>query len=171
MDLMKIAYEILNEYEFEAVPNRVIFGFINGKKLKLKNNMTAEQFFNLFSKICELLGAPIYVHSYYGFMWENDGKFLALNTIEERYGCDVTSLFVFGKLPLGKKLSYNYYAQIEEMVKQVFSDYNLDCSRFIHYGDGKFIFLGDNTETQYLLILKVHWSFTAHRRKIWAMEG
>lgn len=154
MALIDIAYSILKEYEFEVKPNRVFFGFSNGKKIKLKNNITEEQFFNLFSKICELIGMPVCVHHYYGFVWKNNGEFLALNTIEESYGSDVTSIFVFSKMPIGKKLSYDYYTQIEEIVKQVFSDHNLTCNRFVHYRNRKFLFLGDNAETECLLIVK-----------------
>ena len=156
MALIDIAYDILNGYEFEVAPNRVFFCLSNGKKIKLKNNITVEQFFNLFSKISESLGAPVCVHSYYGFIWENNGEFLALNTIEENYGCDVTSVFVFSKMPIGKKMNYDDYTQIEEIVKQVFSDHKLNCSRFVHYCDRKFTILGDSTETQCLLILKQH---------------
>ena len=156
MFLIDIAFEVLKEYELEVAPNRVFLGFSNGTKIKLKKDITVEHFFNLFSKISELLGVPIYVHSYYGFIWKNKGEYLALNTIEESYGCNVTSVFVFNKMPIGKKLNYHEYTQIEEIVKQVFSDHNLNCNRFVHYGNKRLTFLGDNAETQCLLILKRH---------------
>lgn len=156
MALIDVACKVLKEYEFEVAPNRVFLGFSNGKKIKLKIDITVEQFFNLFSKISELLGVPVCVHSYYGFIWKNNGEYLALNTIEESYGCDVTSVFVFNKMPIGKKLNYDNYTQIEEIVKQVFSDHNLNCDRFVHYGNKRLMFLGDNAETQCLLILKRH---------------
>lgn len=155
MALIDIAYDILTEYEYEVVPNRVAFCFSNGKRIKLKNNITVEQFFNLFSKICEFLGTPICVHSYYGFIWKNNSEFFALNTIEESYGCDVTSIFIFSKMPIGKKLNYSDYTQIKEIVKQVFSNHNLNCSGF-SYCDKRFTIIGDSTETQCLLILKQH---------------
>lgn len=155
MALIDIAYDILTEYKYEVVSNRVFFGFSNGKRIKLKNNITVEQFFNLFSKICEFLGVPIYVHSNYGFIWKNNSEYLALNTIEEYYGNDVTSVFVFSKMPIGKKLNYNDYAQIKEIVKQVFYEHNLNCSDFV-YSDKRFTIIGESTETQCLLILKQH---------------
>ena len=156
MALIEIVHEILKEYDFEMKRNRVFLGFGNGKKITLKNNVTEKEFFDLFSKICELLGAPNFVHSYYGFIWKSNGEFLALNIIEESYGCDVTSLFLFRKMPIGRKVTYHDYNQIEEFVKQTFSDHDLNCSRFVHYCDGKFIYLGDSPNTQCFVILKKH---------------
>ncbi len=156
MALLEIVQKILNEYEYEIAPSRVFLGFSNGKKIKLKKDITEEQFFDLFSNICERLGVPIYVHSYYGFIWKKNGEFLSLNTIEESYGCNVTAIFVLSRMPIGKKVNYNEYAQIEGIVKQVFSNHNLNCNRFVHYHDEKFIFVGDSTETECILILKKH---------------
>ena len=144
MVLMEIAQQILNEYEFE----------VNGKKIKIKSDLTEELFFNVFSKICKLLSVPTYVHSYYGFIWEKNNEFLALNTVEESYGCDAITVFVFSKMPIGKKLNYNEYAQIEKVVNQVFHDHSLNCDSFVHYCDRKFTFFGDSAEMQCLLILK-----------------
>lgn len=156
MALMEIANYILKGYDFETKSSRAFLGFGNGTKITLKNNLTEENFFNLFSEICKLLGVPDCVHSYCGFVWKSNGEFLALNVTEESYGCDVTSLFIFRKMPFGRKVTYSDYAQTEEIVKQAFFDHDLRCSGFVHYCDRKFIFLGDSTETQCLVILKRH---------------
>ncbi len=156
MSLIEIAQEILKEYEYEVAPYCAFLGFFKGKKIKLKKDVTEEQFFDLFSNICEMLGDPCYVHSYYGFIWEKDGEIFSLNTIEESYGCIVTAIFVISRMPIGKKINYNEYAQIEEIVKQVFSVHNLNYNCLPHYHDAKFIFVGEGTEKTCLLILKQH---------------
>ena len=156
MALIEVAKKILNEYDykFEVLPHRAFLRFGKGKKIEIKKQFTEEQFFKVFSRFNELLGSPICVHSYYGFIWEKNGEFIAFNTIEENYGCDITAIFVLSKIPFGKNVSFNEYSQIEEIVKQVFLERNLNCNRFMHYCDGNFSFFGDSDDLQYLLILK-----------------
>lgn len=43
-------------------------------------------------------------------------------------------------MPIGKKLKYGEYAQINEVVKHVFSEHNLNRNNIVHYIDRKYCF-------------------------------
>lgn len=155
MALKEMVQEILGERGFEIRKNRLFLNFSNGWEIKLKETLVGNNFFDLFSELCGVFGHPVWVHSYYGFVWEQGGDFLSLNNIEEVYNSDITCLFVFKKMPIGKRVSYEIYAQIEEIAEQVFSENNLkNVPYFVHYGSGKFTFSGNNSEKRCVLTIK-----------------
>lgn len=164
MALTDIVQQIINGHEFEVSTYGGVLGFAKGKIINLNDDVTDELFSNLFTKICELLGTPIYVHSYYGYIWKVNGEVLAYNIYEKNYHYDVVAFYILNKMPMGKKLKYNEYVQIDEVVKQVFTEHNLNSTSFVHYIDRKFMFWGDSANEQSLLILK-NYSLEFYRSK------
>lgn len=156
MALTDTVQKIIDGHEFEVSAHRGSLGFIKGKMIHLKEDVTNELFSNFFTKICELLGAPMYVHSSYGYIWKVNGEVLSYRLYEKNYHYEVIAFYILNRLPVGKKLKYHEYVQIDEMVKQVFAEHNLISTDFVHYADRKFMFLGGNTDEQILLILKPH---------------
>ncbi len=94
MALIKIAYDILKDYEYETKRNRAFLVFVT------------------------------------------------------------TSLFIFRKMPIGRKVTYHNYTKIEKIVEQVFSAHNLNCNGFVHYYDRKFIYLGRKSKHAVLYYTK-----------------
>lgn len=154
MALFEIIQKIIDKSEYDISPIRGFFGLNKGKKIKLKAKATQELFSDIFQKICKILGSPIYVHTYYGYMWEKNGEFLSYNIIEEYYQDETIDFFLFNRFPSGKKLNYQDYIQKVETIKQVFADHNLACNDYINYFDNGLIFLGNNNETQCLILIK-----------------
>ena len=154
MALMETVREIIKEHEFELTTFSGFLGLNKGKKLKLKEQADIELFSDLFLKACETLGTPICVHSEYGYIWKQDSEYLALGVSEEGYNYEVAAFFLFDRLPIGKKLDYKTYAQIDEAIRQILSDNNFACDNFIHYRDKTFTFWGDNSDMQCLLMIK-----------------
>lgn len=167
MDLFELAVNIVGESEFEV--SSVRGG--RGKAIKLKEQVLSERFSAMIENIRETLGCPSFVHTYYGFIWEKDGKFLAFNAIEEYYNYEVISFFVFDKLPRGKKLNYRDYVQIVEAVGEVFSKRNLVFNDFIHYHDNTFCFLADSREEQCILTIKRRSLFFGYCQKEYSDDG
>lgn len=167
MDLFELAKNIAGESEFEVSSvhgNR-------GKAIKLKKQVLPESFSAMLEKIREALGSPSFVHTYYGFIWEKDGNFLAFNAIEEYYNYEVIAFFIFDKLPHGKKLSYRDYTEIVEAVGEVFSKQNLVFHEYIHYHDKAFWFLADGREAQCILTVKRRSLFFGYCQKEYSDDG
>lgn len=80
---MEIVQELANGYEFETSSWVRLFGYVKGKMINLKEDITDELFSNIFTKICELLGTPVYVHSYYGYIWKVNGEIFAYNNTKK----------------------------------------------------------------------------------------
>ncbi|MDE5592445.1 MAG: hypothetical protein K2I75_00770, partial [Clostridiales bacterium] len=107
-----------------------------------------------YNAICDELGSPLYVHSYYGYVWENGGEFLAYNEIEEGYDYGLINFSVFNKLPRGKKLTYSDYMQTVDTIGQIFINNNLTPLGHIHYHNNRFYFAAENDKTQCILSIK-----------------
>lgn len=165
MTLLEIVQKIIYEREFEITSIHGFFGIKKGTNIKLEERFSHEKFSELFNKICETLGNPIYIHSYYGFMWEKDGNFLAYNAIEEYCQNEAIHFFIFDKLPRGKKLKYQYYTQIVETVKQIFANQNLFFADIIHYYNKNFCFLAENNKTRCILMIKRYSLFFGYSQK------
>lgn len=166
MSLSEIARDVIGGCEYETSPVRGLFGGEKGTKIKINEAYTPELFDSIFRDLCERLGNPIYVHSYYGFVWKKEGEFLAYNFIEEYCHGDAIDLFLFRKLPCGKKLTYAYYTQVVQTVKETFAERGFSCNgdRFYNF-DHTFYFFGDQKERQCLLSLKGSSLFFSCMRK------
>lgn len=154
MTLTDTVQQIINGHEFEVSTYRGLLGSVKNKVINLKEDVTDELFSSLFTKICGLLGTPIYVHSYYGYIWKVNDEVLAYHVYEKNYHYEVVAFFILNKMPMGKKLKYSEYVQIDEVVKQVFAEHHLNSNNFIHYIDGEFMFWGESADESDLLILK-----------------
>lgn len=165
MTLVEIVRNLIGEYEYETRPARGLFWIKIGVNFKLKQQLDRQRFFELFDKICETLGSPEYVHSYYGYVWEKDGSYLTYKDMEEFYNCDVTNFYVFNKLPRGNKLTYQNYTQTVEAVNRVFAKYDLFCADSFHYSDKSFGFLAENDTAWCLLTVKRHSLFFGYSVK------
>lgn len=156
MSLTEIVQQLTNGYEIETSSLGGLLSFVKGKMIHLKAAVTNELFSNIFMKICGLLGTPVYVHSYYGYIWKADDKIFAYNLYEkELHNEDFITFFILNTL-IGKKLKYSEYDKIDKVVKQVFSDHNLNSDDYVHYIDRSFMYRGESTDMQYLLIIKPH---------------
>ena len=156
MSLMESVQKIVNGYDIETKPWGDVLGLVNGKMITLNAEVTSELLSSVFSKISDLFGAPIYTHSYYGYIWKVNGEYLAYKLHEKSYNNEVIALLILNRMPIGRKMKYSEYVQIEEMVRQVFSEYNLSCDNFVHYIDGCFRIWGESAERNCYLLLKPH---------------
>ena len=153
MALIDIVQEITSGYELETSSFSGFFGLGRGKIVNLKEDVTQELFLNMFAKICKKFGLPSYVHSFYGYIWQKDGEILAYNLYEKQYNYDVIAFFIFKRMPLGKKLTYEEDAKLNGAVKEILAKHELNYDNFVHYVDRKYMMWGENAETQILLIL------------------
>ena len=171
MTVSEITQNIIGKHDFEIVPERYFVGIKKGTKIRINEDSTNELFAELYDRVCQAYGTPSFVHSYYGFIWERDGKYLALATIEENYQYEVIDLFIFNRLPRGKKLRYQDYADIVQAVKQVCQNNNLTFNSYLHYHDKTFYFMPENDETFCLIMIKPHSLFFALSQKEHMEDG
>ena len=153
MELTEKLHDILKGYEYEIGNRKLLFFNTKDKIIKLKKD-EPELFSELFNRMCAQFGSPDYVDAYYGFIWQADGKVITLNSIEENYNYTVTTVYVLRKIPLGRKMKYSEYSRIEETVKQVFSDNNVDYCPFATLFGGRIVVFGTNDECQCMLAIK-----------------
>lgn len=154
-EILKKVMQFLDGIEYQIVPfSYGICSLKKGKKIRLKNCDAEEVFFKLFEKFTEAFGDPIYVHSYYGFIWSVNGEQFAFGIIEEGCHYEEAELLLFDKMPCGSKLSYIRYKEIDEIVKLAFERHDLPCGRGIRYVDKKFMYIAEDGDAQCLLILK-----------------
>lgn len=153
MELNDKMQDILKGYDYEIANCKILFFNTKDKIIRLKKD-EPELFSELFNRMCAQFGSPVYVDAYYGFIWQADDKVLTLNSIEESYNHTVTTVYVLSKIPLGRKMKYAEYSRIEETVKQVFSDNNVDYCPFARFFGGKIVFFGTNDGCQCMLAIK-----------------
>lgn len=111
MSLLEWSQTLLNGYQYKTKHIRSILNTNKRLKIELTERYKPSRFEELFTKICESMDTPVYVHSYYGYIWEKNGEYLALNVIEEYYQIDTIVLYLFNKLPKGNKLTYIDYTE------------------------------------------------------------
>lgn len=156
MSVIDTIKDVIKDYKYKISTHRYgIFGLCKGAKIQIDEKTTEELFTSIVSLFNNEFGVPVCVHSYYGFIWIKDGKYIACNTIEEIYGCDFLDIFVFDKIPLGKKLSYEKYDLIDGTIIEVFHKLGFNCDKFIHYNLFElFLYIVINEKTQWSLQLK-----------------
>lgn len=148
MNLSEKLIELLNAHGFEVSAS-------NKNVLLLKRTSTIELFNDIFIKLSNTFGDPEFVHSFYGFMWKYENEFLAYNISEPKYGHDVITFYIIKKIPLGKKINYEFYIKIVDAVKQELRDQNLDCESYIHYNSDKaFTFFAKNNSARCIIMIK-----------------
>lgn len=171
MTTPEIMQNIIGDHDVEVVPERGFVGIKKGTKIRIKEQLLNELFAELYDKTCETYGRPIFVHSYYGYIWKKDGEYIALTVIEENYHYEVITFFILDKLPRGKKLSYTDYSQIVQTVKGIFAEHNLTIKEYLHYHDKTFYFMPENDEAHCILMINPHSLFFALSKKENMQDG
>ncbi len=132
--MVKSVIKLLNQYECRV--SKHFYGFLvlkKAQKIQIEADATIETARNIFNTLEKEMGNPVYVHSYYGYIFEKDEKFISFNTIEETYGCTFLDIFIFKKIPSGKKITYEKYKQMVDNVKTVAVENNFHCEILINY--------------------------------------
>lgn len=133
--------ELINQYNYKVLP--YFYGFFRLKKahkIQIEDSATIEISRNVFEILKEALGNPVYVHSYYGFIFIKDGKFIAYNAIEETYGCTFLDIFIFDQIPFGKKIAFETYSQISDDIKSIANEHEFYCEIITTYTKDMFSF-------------------------------
>lgn len=129
-------------------------GLNKGKKIQFEEKITEELFTSLIASLNHQFGIPIFIHSHYGLIWHKDDKYICCKLIEEIYGSDFLYIFLFDKVPLGKRLAYNDYCAIDEAIKQVFNEYGFKCNTPVNYNSFGFAYSVSDGNIEWLLQLK-----------------
>lgn len=153
LDLIK---QLISQYNYTIKTFRPygIFSCVKAEQIKIEDTATTEMFLNILNILTEEFGEPIFVHSYYGFIFERDKKYIACNIIEENYGYDVLDIFIFKKIPLGKKIAYSTYLQVDNTVKIFADEMSLNFTFGNHYAENQFLYYIGNNRFQILITIK-----------------
>ena len=155
MSLLEWSQTLLNGYQYKTKHICSILNTNKGLKIELTEKYKPSRFEELFTKIFESFDAPVYVHSYYGYIWEKNGEYLALNVIEEYYQIDTIVLYLFNKLPKGNKLTYIDYTEMVDNVKHVLANHQLSiCEQSIYYNAKAYLFLAESPKNSCLISIK-----------------
>ena len=110
--------DLIKDYKYIVSTKKCGFlGLYKATKFQIDDKITEELFTSIVSLFYDNFGVPVYIHSYYGLIWNKDGKYISCNTIEEIYGSVFLDVYLFDKLPLGKKMPYREYHLIDEAIK------------------------------------------------------
>lgn len=156
MLLIENLKDLIKEYEYEVqpLPSQIFSLKKIGTKIKIKEKFSEELFSTILSKLnCEF-GTPVYVHPYYGFIWKNSDSYVAFDLVEEHYGYDSLNIFMFNKIPFGKKLKYDMYCSIDGAIWQVLLEHGFKNNSMNSYSSTGFAYFVSNEKMQVLLILK-----------------
>ena len=156
MPIIDIIKDLIKDYNYEISTLKYgILGLYKGTKIQLNEKITDEFFASIVNLLNSEFGTPIYIHSYYGLIWNKDKKYISCNFIEEIYGSSFFDICIFDRIPLGKKLSYKEYDLIDSTIKQVFCELDFRCNTVVNYArNGLFSYTVSNEKTQWVLDLK-----------------
>ncbi len=117
--MFELIKKILFPYNYSVKTYRpyLIFGFNKAEKITIEETLTTEMFLDIFNRLTQEFGNCIFVHSYYGFIFKSNEKYIAFTQMEEHYGNYVIDIFIFNKLPFGNKITYNRYLQVKNIIK------------------------------------------------------
>lgn len=148
--------KLISPYPYTVKPYRPygIFGVAKAEQIKIEERPTHEIFSDIFNQLVQTLGNPVFVHSFYGFIFQIDKKLISCGVIEETYGQDVIELILFNRIPHGKKIPYCTYESIKNTVKNVAEGYGFTLDDALHYADNRFIFVIQNQKYQTMLLMK-----------------
>ncbi|MDE6676312.1 MAG: hypothetical protein K2K12_01190 [Clostridia bacterium] len=124
------------------------------RKIKIEEEITAELFTDIFCGLIQAFGNPVFVHSYYGFIFEGDGKYIAYNIIDETYNCGVLDIIIFNKIPAGKKISYKLYSQVNDTVKTLAIENGFRFDDITHYAENQMVYLLESDRVAIFFIIK-----------------
>jgi len=155
MTVIDIIKDLIKDYKYKISTQRYgILGIYKATKIQLNEKNTEGLFTSIINSINNEFGAPVYIHSYYGLIWTKDGKYISCNIIEEIYGSDFMDIFLFDKIPLGRKLTYNEYDFIDKTIQQVFGRFGFICNSLVNYNRNGFAYIVLNDKMQWLLQIK-----------------
>ena len=162
MSTIEILKDIVKEYKYDVTSYSCGFLKSNkGSKIQLNENPTQELFSSLTESLKNTFGTPVYMHAYYGMIWENGGQYIAFNLIEEGCHFDLIDIFVLDKIPGGKKLTYQKYDLINETIMQTFDECGFARNASggfsltgFGYTDIGFMYIVSNEKIQWFLQLK-----------------
>lgn len=148
--------DLIQEYEYEIQPltSQFLSLIKIGAKIKIKEKISEELLSSLLSKLNCRFGTPVYFHSYYGFIWKNSNTYVAYNLVEEYYGYDSLNIYLFDKIPFGKKLKYDKYCAIDGAIGQVFAEHGFKNNSIFSYSSMGFSYIVSSADMQWLLQLK-----------------
>lgn len=110
IDLIKKA---ISSYKYELLPYSCdLYGEENAHKIRLDTDASVEKFCDIFNALKEVLGDPVYVHSYYGFVFVKNGKVVAFNAADETDGRTFSDIFLFDKEPSGNNFDYEFFLSL-----------------------------------------------------------
>ncbi len=154
MALFERVKEIISGYEVEISSAMEMLGFCKGKKISFVSPLDRDGYNDIIPKLNAAFGEPVFVDPYYGLIWKVDGEIFTFGYINEGYDYGAESIYVFNKMPWGKKLEYSKYKQIDTLVNQIISEHNLIPSYGISYYLKAFNFFGESEDTHCIISIK-----------------
>lgn len=152
MSVIDIIKSLIKNYKYEISTQRYgILGLYKATKVQLNEEISEELFTSIINSINNEFGEPVYVHSYYGLIWNKSGKYISCNIIEEIYRCGFMDIFLFDKIPLGRKLTYKEYNFIDKTIKQGFGKFGFNCNSLVNYSCNIFAYTALNGKMEWTL--------------------
>lgn len=108
--MIDLIEKTISSYKYEVLPYSCErFGVENAQKIRLDADAAVETFCDIFGALKEVLGEPVYVHPYYGFVFLKNEKAAAFNAVGEADGRAFLNIFMFDKVPSGNNFEYELY--------------------------------------------------------------
>jgi hypothetical protein len=126
--------KLVSQYKYKVSKHSYgLFWLKKAQKIQIEADATIETSREIFYALKGALGNPLYVHTNYGYIFEQDGKYISFNEMEETYGCTFLDIFIFDKIPSRKKITYEKYIQMVNNIKNIAAENNFNCEIPITY--------------------------------------
>lgn len=157
MAVLSDVHKIVNE-NLPCVSGIKRYGIFRKKIKKITFcKCDGEKFTLIFEQMKTVFGEPLYVHSFYGYIWVLEDGVLSF-AAEDFYNYFEVSALLLNKVPFGKKIKYEEYKKVIDTVDSTLCSfgYVVESTHLGYYNSIGFVFFGRKQDDGCYIFLKKH---------------
>lgn len=143
---------LIGKYKYTVMPYSCGL-FTKAQQIWIEETATNQTFKQLFNLLTDNLGIPDYVHSEYSFLWVKNKTIIAYTEMD-MYRTNTINIFIFNRMPRGKKITYTEYCQLNDIINEFASKHSLSYDDTIIYYDNTFFYELYNDTRELMLLIK-----------------
>jgi hypothetical protein len=133
-----------------------LFNQFKNYALRFKNNMSSDEFVDVFNVLKEHFGNPTYFSEYKGYVWSKDDIIISYGLVSLNYNYEVPLIQFGSKIGfIDHKIDYVEYKKIADIFKNPFSKHKLELNNYyeiMYTKEFGYIILIMNRSIDYYLI-------------------
>lgn len=108
----------------------------NSYEIRFKDDMTAEEFNNVFMLLVKEMGNPEFFGEYEGYIWKKDGYHITYGLVPLNHCYEVPMISVYNISIFERKIPYDKYVTIANAISKPLAERGIDikkCQCYIQY--------------------------------------